>query len=325
MSDSVQARIDRVRKSIHLQRPDRLPCGETVWVEWRPEVYHLGEMDHVPAPGEVAVSDDGKRRFTRDGGVWAVGDRERFRDFSDVLATDPLSYEVENPDGQMVAQMSALMAPAWSRGFAAPLHYGTLLTRATIEFGWEPFLMAAALDPDRFGLLLERFAEASLAVITGWARTPGTELIAVHDDIAGTRGLIVSPEWCRQYLFPWYRRLFDVVHAAGRKVLYMSDGNYLPVLDDILACDPDGLFIESSSMDPETFMRHAGPGKFYLVKTDNRNVDVGTPQQIREELARLRELHLHFPGILMYRGGGNPSEENARAFAEAYQELLVYA
>ena len=325
MSDSVQARIDRVRKAIHLQRPDRLPCSDTVWVEWRPDVYHLGEMEHVPQPGEVAVSANGKRRFTRDGGVWALGDRDRFRDFGDVLAVDPLSYEVETPDAAMIAQMEKLLAAAWSRGFAAPLHYGTLLTRATIEFGWEPFLMAAALEPERFGRLLDRFAQASLAVITGWAHTPGTELIVIHDDIAGTRGLILSPDWCRQYLFPWYRRLFEVVHAAGRKVLYMSDGNYLAVLEDILACGPDGLFIESSSMDPETFMRRAGPDKFFLVKTDNRNVDVGTPEQIREELARLRRLHKEFPGMLMYRGGGNPSEENARAFAEAYRELLVYA
>jgi len=325
MPESAQSRIERVRMSIHLQRPDRLPCSETVWVEWRPDVYHLGEMDHVPALGEVAVSEDGKRRFTRDGGVWAVGDRERFRDFGDVLAADPLSYEVETPDAAMVAQMSALMTPAWSRGFAAPLHYGTLMTRATIEFGWEPFLMAAALEPERFAHLLERFGQASLAVVTGWAQTPGTELIVIHDDIAGTRGLILSPEWCRQFLFPWYRRLFDAVHTAGRKVLYMSDGNYLPVLDDILSCGPDGLFIESSSMDPETFMRQAGPGKFFLVKTDNRNVDVGTPQQIRQELARLRELHMQFPGMLMYRGGGNPSPENAQAFADAYREYLVYA
>ncbi|MBU0607416.1 MAG: hypothetical protein KKI08_05990, partial [Armatimonadetes bacterium] len=62
-----------------LQRPARLPRSCWRMVEYRPEVYHLGEMDHLPAAGEVAVSADGTRRFTRDGGVWAVGDRQRYR------------------------------------------------------------------------------------------------------------------------------------------------------------------------------------------------------------------------------------------------------
>lgn len=326
MDTSPQARYDRVRRAVNLQRSECLPCSEWTWMEYRPELYHLGSMEVVPDEiGQVAVSADGKRRFTRDGGVWAVGDRQRFRTYEDVLGVDPDSFEVETVGPAMLTEMDRLLAEARTKAYPMALHYGTLLTRATLEFGWEPFLIAAALEPERFGSLLERFALASLSVISGWCCVEGVEVIAIHDDIAATRGPILSPEWCRRWLFPWYGRLFETIQAAGRKVMYQSDGNYLPVLDDLLALKPDGLFIESSSLDPAEVMRRSGPGLFYLIKTDSRAIDVGTPEQIRRELEKLRSLHQHYPGMLMYRGGGNPPPENARAFSELYQELLVYS
>ena len=154
-------------------------------------------------------------------------------------------------------------------------------------------------------------------------RTEGVELIAIHDDIAGTRGLILSPDYLRQYCLPWYKRLFQIAHQYGRKVLFISDGNYLAFLDDLLIAEPDGFYIESSSMDPREFMLRAGRDKLFLVKTSNQNIDVGTPDQVRAELARLAELHRDYPGMMMYRGGGEPG--NAEAFARYYQELLVYS
>jgi hypothetical protein len=219
--------------------------------------------------------------------------------------------------------MAQMVRDASQKAFPVPLHYGTLITRATIEFGWEAFLTAAALEPKRFGKVLDRFGEASLAVAVGWAQTEGVELVTIHDDIAATRGLLVSPVWYREYVFPWYRRIFAAIHGCGRKVLYVSDGNYAPALDDILAADPDGLYVESSSMAPGEFMRRAGTDKLFLIKTDSRNVDFGTPEDIRAELDELRELHKHFAGMVIYRGGGNPKPGNAEAFERYYQELLV--
>ena len=185
-------------------------------------------------------------------------------------------------------------------------------------------MTALALEPQRFGRILARFGEASLAVAEGWAQTVGTELIAIHDDIAGTRGLFLGPDFLREYVFPWYGRIFAAVRTRGRRVLFISDGNYSPVLDDLLALNPDGLYVESSSMNPRDFMHRAGREKLYLIKTDSRLIDVGAPEEIRNELAVLRELHAECPGMLIYRGGGNPRPGNAEAFERGYQELLVY-
>ncbi len=319
----VDEKVARMRQALRLERPGRMPlAGDWVTVEYRPEVYHLGDAEAVE-PGEVRWSADGKRAYTADGGVWAVGDKELYRDADDVLRVDLARFEVEAVGPAMLDEMARLVAAKAGQGFVIPLHYGTLVTRATLEFGWEPFLMAAALDPERFGRICDRFGEASLAVASGWAQTDGVELVIIHDDIAATRGPILSPAWLRRHVFPWYGRIFDAVHAHGRKVLYLTDGNYLEALDDLLALGPDGLYIESTSLDPAELMRRAGRDKLYMLKSNTRNTDHGTPEDIRHELLRLRSLHQEYPGIFMYRGGGR-KPECVEAFERCCQEFLVY-
>jgi hypothetical protein len=319
-------RYRRVRDMLSLQQPDRLPYygRDLLSIEYRKEEYHLGEPEFVEHMGQVVVSQDGRRRYTKDGGVWAVGDRDRFQAHDDVLRADPGEFEIETVGPQMRSEMARLYAERAETAFPVPWHYGTLVTRAVLEFGWEPFLMAAGLDPQRLGMLLDRFGEASLAVARGWAETEGVELIIIHDDIAGTRGVFMRPDWYRQYVFPWYARVFAAIHERGRKALYISDGNYMQVLDDVLDTGPDGLYIESSSMDPAAFMQRAGTDKLYLLKTDSRLIDFGTPEDIHVELSALCVLHSTYPGIMMYRGGGNPKPGNVEAFERYYRELLVY-
>ena len=135
----------------------------------------------------------------------------------------------------------------------------------------------------------------------------------------------MNPEWTQEYAFPWYQRIFAAIHERGRKVLYISDGNYMPLLDGILATNPDGFYIESTSMDPCEFMRRAGKDKLFLVKSNSRNINFGTPDDIYKELKMLSALHKEFPGMMMYRGGGNnPKPGNLEAFNRYFQELLVY-
>ncbi len=324
MTDPVAAKHTRIQQALALSRPDRLPCGDLAWIEYRPDVYHLGDQEPLPEPGVVGRTRDGRRQVTRDGGVWATDAKEQYRDHDDVLAIDLAEFPIETVDDTMLAAMRRIHAERWEQAFPSPMQYGTLVTRCTIEFGWEPFLTAAALAPAAFAAIVDHFAGASLAVIEGWCRIGDTPLITVHDDIAATRGLILSPTWYRTHALPWYRRLFDTIHRHGRQVLFVSDGDYRAFLPELLEAGADGLYVESSSMLPAEFLPLAGRDKLFMIKTSNQIMDFGTPEQIRAELATLRELHQEYPGMMMYRGGGNPPPANAAAFADCYRELLVY-
>ena len=70
-------RTELMRSVLRLERPLRMPLmGDWRNAEYRPDVYHLGEPELV-GEGEVRTSTDGKRAYTRDGGVWAVGAGQR--------------------------------------------------------------------------------------------------------------------------------------------------------------------------------------------------------------------------------------------------------
>jgi len=324
MTDDAAAKHERIRQTLALVRPDRLPCGDLAWIEYRPGVYHLGDDEPLPAAGQIGRTRDGKRQVTRDGGVWATDAQDKYRDHTDVLAINLADFPIETVGEPMLCEMRRIQAARWPYAFPSPMQYGTLVTRCTIEFGWEPFLVAAALEPDAFGRIVDHFAAASLAVIKGWCQLADTPLITVHDDIAGTRGLILSPDWYRRYALPWYRRLFDTIHAHGRQALFVSDGDYRAFLPDLLAAGVDGLYVESSSMPPDEFLPLAGRAKLFMIKTNNQIMDFGTPSQIRAELAVLRKLHQEYPGMMMYRGGGRPPAANAEAFRNGYRSLLIY-
>ena len=61
-----------------------------------------------------------------------------------------------------------------------------------------------------------------------------------------------------------------------------------------------------------------------MIKSNSRNTDFGTAEDIRAELEKLRALHAKYPGIMMYRGGGQLRPEDREAFTRYYHELLVY-
>ena len=321
----VTKRMARMRKALRLERPDRMPTANDYrMIEYRKDLYHLGDVEDAVTAGEVVTSPDGHRRFTQDGGVWDVGDPARYRNHEDVLRANPASFEVEAVREVMLEEMRRLFGEASQTQFPMPLHYGTLVTRAVIEFGWEPFLEASAFDPEGLAKILDRFGEASVAVATGWAQVDGCEVVCIHDDIAGTRGVLMSPAWYKEYVFPWYARIFSAIRGRGKKVIYISDGNYEPVLDDILETEPDGLYVESTSMDLGRFMRRAGRDKIYLVKSDSRHIGIGSPQDIEKELLGIRALHREFCGMILYRGGGKPMKGNAEAYDRAFRKHLIY-
>ena len=106
MQTTIEQKYARVRRVLRLERPDRLPCGDIAMVEYRPDVYHLGEGEPRPEPGEIGLSKDGTRLVTRDGGVWPTDAREKYRDHEDVLNVDLERFEVEDVAGPMLMTMA---------------------------------------------------------------------------------------------------------------------------------------------------------------------------------------------------------------------------
>lgn len=305
-------------------RPSRLPMDVIGFIEYRKDLYNQGYPDKEVKTGEVSESDDRNKKYTRDGGIWDMEGSLRYRTAADVISTDPETIVVEEVSDSMLMSMKSLFDEKAMTHVPVPWHYGTLMTRCQIKFGWEALLEASALEPDALKPILDRIALGTLRVLDGWSRIDDVHLIIVHDDIASTQGLIWSPEFLEKYVFVWYKRFFDKIHENGKKVLYITDGNYMKAMNSILSLEPDGLFIESTSIDPASVMEKGGPDLFYLLKTDARIMDFGNEEDIKNEILRIRALHSKYPKTFSYMGGGLVKPENKELFKKYYDEYLVY-
>ncbi|NOY75791.1 MAG: hypothetical protein GXP32_08375 [Kiritimatiellaeota bacterium] len=124
-------------------------------------------------------------------------------------------------------------------------YYKTVVSGASHTFGWDMFLMAAA-DQERFAKVLASFGEITMHHARAWAKT-SIDVYIMHDDMVWTEGPFMPPDFYRSAIFPIYKKIIDMLHAAGKKVLYCCDGTFDMFMEDIAAAGADGFIFEPSN------------------------------------------------------------------------------
>jgi len=208
------------------------------------------------------ASDDGRKRVrwgTEYTDYWKHG--PGFNSIEDILRWDPLDH-LDMTDFNVVQNMdySGTDDEFYERflgGLAVPetgpdvvdmygvSFYNTMFMWPLLMFDWELFLELVGGYPEETKRIMAAFAEINRKVFRAFARTPGyVNFVLCHDDICMTAGPVCSPTWLREYVYPYYEEFWDIVKAAGKKVIFMSDGNIDKVADDVAACGADGFVSE---------------------------------------------------------------------------------
>ena len=91
--------------------------------------------------------------------------------------------------------------------------------------GFENFLVTLAEHPERVEALLERHAGYLRGIVDGFARYDEIDALILYDDQAMQSGPYFSMEWWRRIFKPFYKELFDLIHARGKKVMLHCCGN----------------------------------------------------------------------------------------------------
>ncbi len=191
-------------------------------------------------------------------------------------------------------------------------YYKTIVSGAIDAFGWDMLLEAAA-DQDQFEKVLDSFFRLTLHHMKAWAKTTVPVMIQ-HDDMVWTAGPFIQPDFYRRVIFPRYRELWKPLKAAGKKVLYCSDGNFTQFVGDVLDAGADGLIFE-----PLTDLDHVVRccGKTHVIvgsKVDCRTLTFGTTAQIAAEIDATLKVAMDCPGFMFAVGNHIPSNvpvENA--------------
>jgi hypothetical protein len=260
-------------------------------------------------------------------------EHEEFQTHEDVLSFEPKKHDLYTvyhnlPAGTSVAQLvdefgdrhrssqDALGAQALVCG-----GFGTTLFQWFVAlFGWNLFLETAALYPARFRDVIARFAEMSRLYTEAWAQTDIVTFTS-HDDLAMTRGLVFRPDWYRENILPWYPTIWEPLKAAGKKVIFVSDGSYSALVDDLAVAGADGFYMES--LVDLGMMAGKFPDKILIGNTDPRVITFGTPAEVEAEVARCFTQAGHLPGYIFHPSGDLPHNipiENLDALITAFRQ-----
>jgi len=88
--------------------------------------------------------------------------------------------------------------------------------------------------------------------------------IEFGDDWGTNTGLMINPNLWQEYFEPFYKRMFDLVHKAGRHVLFHSDGYILDIIPDLIEIGANTLNIQEDLMGIDTLAERFG-GKVCII------------------------------------------------------------
>jgi hypothetical protein len=154
-----------------------------------------------------------------------------------------------------------------------------------------------------------------------------TPVVLLAEDFATKQGPIFSPAFLRTFHYPHLRQVVEAWKEKGLFVLYHSDGNWKPAIEDLLACGVDGFYcLEANCGMDIVELKNAYPQVTWSGGVDG--VDLlkrGTPQQVKDEVRRhiLETRALETGGLFVASSSEiNPPipPENFRAMVEAVGE-----
>ncbi len=184
------------------------------------------------------------------------------------------------------------------------LHAADVFTLAWEMMGFTGFCLKTIEEPELVRAVMNSLAEAQLNAAKAAVDVAGRSIGAIFysDDIAYTEGLLLSPAFYREMLFPIIRRFADLGRSIDAPLIYHSDGRLYDVFDDLYAAGVRGIQpLEPKSMDGIDIQRR-WPGRFCLMGAiDLDLMSRGEPGQVeahvRDRIARLNVNGGYMPGV----------------------------
>lgn len=118
----------------------------------------------------------------------------------------------------------------------------------------------------------------------------------IYGDIAYKNGPFMSPRHYREFVQPYHRRLFDAFHARSMPVMFHSDGDIRPILDDLIAAGVDMINpLESrAGMDVRELAPRVGDRVGFCGNIDVTVLATNDREQIRAEIeSKMRAAMAH--------------------------------
>jgi uroporphyrinogen decarboxylase len=298
--------------------------------EWRdrliPYIVTVGGIDTV---GQVRVDE----AHIRDafGSLWR-DDRRPWHLVEPALRRPSLiGFEFPTAD-QFIGDAQALKANALKACAEKPESFQIIsIGWGLFEHSWrlrgfENAMMDAATEPDYYAELLDRLTDLFLAFVEVWADVPA-DAIMFGDDWGFQQGVILGPERWRAFIKPRWAKVYQAVHAQGKRTISHCCGSIVDILPDIVEIGLDVLESvqpEARGMNPYALKKRWGDQiTFWGCLGSQSTIQFSSPQGIAVEVQRLcAEMGAGGGYILAPAKSLQPGTpvENAAAVVQAFTE-----
>jgi len=338
----------RLEAALRREEPDRVPLFEAEisvpiqeWflgrdidsAEDEVEFYVRAGYDYVPVlppfftPRLMRMASD-------EDGVLSEADRERawLTESEGLIATvaDVEAFpwpNVDEVDFSSFHEMAEIL-PAKMKilGMLSP---AAVFGNTSQSMGLQNFSYALFDDRAVIEALFEIIGSSYVAIAKRLVQVPRLGAVFMSDDLAYTEGLLASPKVYKEFVFPWYKKIGEVLANAGLPFIFHSDGNITDVLGDLADCGVKGIHpIEPLAMDINHIKKRFGDRFCVFGNIDlEHTLTMGTTEDVEEMVKkRIRELG---PGGGYGLAASNSvpdyvKPENYRAMVEAAKKYGKY-
>jgi hypothetical protein len=168
---------------------------------------------------------------------------------------------------------------------------------------------------------MREFAEISRRAVTALAKLP-SNFILFHDDICTTAGPVCNRKWMNKYVLPCYEEFWATVHATGKRVIFIGDGNLDAYVEDIIKSGADGIISEPYTNFKQLAANH--PNLMMAGEGDNRVLSYGSRDDIKKMVITMTETAKEVPGYFYCIGNHIPWNvpvEATKYYLDLCQEL----
>jgi len=207
--------------------------------------------------------------------------------------------------------------------------------RAYAMQGMEAFLLNMAMDPDFARALMEKIAVHCKQLMGRFLEELGdnVDIIKIGDDLGTQKSLMISPKMYREILKPIHADFISFIKARTKaKVLFHSDGDVAPLIDDFVEIGVDILNpIQTSAgtmSDLPSLKKRFGKNIAFCGGIDtHRILPFGSVEEVREEVRRVMQILGPGGGFMIgavHTVMDDVPPENVLAMVDAVEEFGHY-